>query len=113
MYRVQQKPVTLFADRPRIRLGVRPFGWTDEPQSLGWDIFRALKSICRRFFHRHDQMHNDICMRKPSATRLLIEAEDSLNADVTNRAGGIHDDIFDDVKEEKEEEVESDPGVEK
>jgi hypothetical protein len=78
------------------RLGIRPHfipaGWTDSLQPLDRYIFGALKSMCRRLFHRHLQHHDDGRTTKPDAIQFLIEAWNTLATDIVRKAWGIYED---------------------
>jgi hypothetical protein len=76
-----------------IQLHFIPPGWTDEPQPLDRYIFGALKSTWRKLFHHHHQFYDDDRTRKPDAIRFLIEAWESLNADIARKVWGIYEDV--------------------
>jgi hypothetical protein len=81
-----------------------PAGWTDELQPLDRYVFGALKSICRRLFHRHYQVHEDGQTRKPDAIKFLIEAWEALTVHVLQKAWGIYEDVFGDADDDADDE---------
>jgi hypothetical protein len=55
-----------------IQLHFIPPGWTDELQPLDRYVFRALKSVCRRLFHRHHHL-SDGCSDLETRCNSLLD----------------------------------------
>jgi hypothetical protein len=70
-----------------------PAGWTDELQPLDRYVFGALKSMCRRLFHRFCQT-DDQEVRRPDAVKFLCDAWESLAVHVVERGWRIYEDAF-------------------
>jgi hypothetical protein len=86
-----------------IELHFIPPGWTDELQPLDRYVFGALKSVCRRLFHRHHLLSDDGRTRKSDAICFLIEAWESLGVDVVRKAWGIYEDVLGDPEVEDDD----------
>jgi hypothetical protein len=84
------------ARRLGIQLHFIPAGWTDTLQPLDRYIFGALKSMCRRLFHRHLQHDDDGRITKPDAIQFLIEAWNTLSTSIVRKAWGIYEDVMGD-----------------
>jgi hypothetical protein len=92
------------AEELGIELHFIPPGWTDQLQPLDRYVFGALKSVCRRLFHRHCHVHIDGKTGKPDAIRFLIEAWESLAVGVFEKAWAIYEDILGEVGDDSDDE---------
>lgn len=81
------------ANRLKIRLHFIPAGWTDELQPLDRYVFGALKSMCRRLFHRFCQAE-DPEVRRRDAVGFLCQAWDALTTNIIEKGWGIYEDVL-------------------